>query len=91
MGLPMKVSSSKIIKFVKSVARQAGRLPEYSSKFSRKDYTMRQHVVLLCLKVKLKQRYREFCEIVALMPDLCGLIGLGKIPHWVLSTRRFFG
>ena len=85
----MNVSSSKLIKFIVGLRREAGRLPEYSSRFSRKDFTLRQHVVLLCLKAKLRQRYREFCEILALMPEVCSLLGLAKIPHWTTLDKAF--
>ena len=74
----MDVRSSKFIKFVDACLTEAERLPKYSSKFSRKDYTLRQHVVLLCIKVKTKQRYREFCEIIDLMPEVKQMLELEK-------------
>lgn len=85
----MEISSSKFIKFVAACVRQAESLPKYSSRFSRKDYTLRQHVVLLCLKVKTKQRYREFCEIVDLMPEIKHLLDLDKVPHWTTLDKAF--
>ena len=85
----MKINSSKLIRFVKALLERVSRLPEYSSKFSRKDFTMRQHVAMLCLKVKLKQRYREFCDVLALMPELLGLLGLEKTPHWTTLDKVF--
>lgn len=85
----MEIGSSKFIKFVNAMMKEAKRLPEYSSKFSRKDYTLRQHVVLLCLKIKLKQRYREFCEILELMPEIKDLMGLSKVPHWTTLDKAF--
>ena len=88
-GLPVKIDSSKFIKFVEVLAKEAERLPEYSSKFSRKDFTQRQHFVLLCMKVKTKQRYREFCEIVELMPKIKQILELDKIPHWTTLDKVF--
>ena len=85
----MEISSSKFIKFAEACVRQAGSLPEYSSRFSRKDYTLRQHVVLLCLKIKLKQRYREFCEILDLMPEIKQILDLAKVPHWTTLDKVF--
>ena len=85
----MEVCSSKFIRFVDACVKQAENLPEYSSKFSRKDYTLRQHVVLLCLKIKLKQRYREFCEIIDLMPEIKQMLGLDKTPHWTTLDKVF--
>ena len=85
----MKIGSSKFIKFVEWMVRQAESLPEYSSRFSRRDYTIRQHVVLLCLKIKLKQRYREFCEIIDLMPEIKRILDLSKVPHWTTLDKVF--
>jgi IS5 family transposase len=89
VGLLVKITSSKFIKFVEACQRQASSLPEYSSKFSRKDFTLRQHFVLLCMKVKTKQRYREFCEIVDLMPEIKRILDLSKIPHWTTLDKAF--
>ena len=85
----MEISSSKFIRFLEACIRQAFSLPEYSSRFSRKDYTLRQHVVLLCLKIKLKQRYREFCEILDLMPEIKQILDLTKVPHWTTLDKAF--
>lgn len=85
----MDVRSSKFIRFVKVCKRQAESLPKYSSKFSRKDFTLQQHVVLLCIKVKLKQRYRQFCEIFDLMTEIKHILGLSKTPHWTTIDRNF--
>lgn len=85
----MRIGSSKFIKFANALVKEAERLPEYSSKFSRKDYTLRQHLVLLCLKIKLKQRYREFCEILDLMPEIKRILGLDKTPHWTTLDKVF--
>src|SRR3989344_1246310 len=85
----MEICSSKFIRFLEACIRQAESLPEYSSKFSRKDFTLRQHVVLLCLKIKLKQRYREFCEILDLMTEIKALLGLDNVPHWTTLDKVF--
>lgn len=85
----MKISSSKLIRFVEACIKQACRLPEYSSKFSRKDYTLRQHVTMLCIKIKLKQRYREFCEILDSMTEIRQILGLSKVPHWTTLDKVF--
>jgi IS5 family transposase len=88
-GLPMNVSSCRLIRFVETLVKEASKLPEYSSKFSRKDYTIRQHVVLLCLKVKLKQRYREFCDLLQTMTVVQELLDLDKVPHWTTLDKVF--
>ena len=85
----MKIGSSKFIRFVETLVKEAERLPEYSSRFSRRDYTLRQHVVLLGIKIKLRQRYREFCEILDLMPEIKQILGLEKVPHWTTLDKVF--
>ena len=81
---------SKALKFTKACLGVVSKsVPEYSSKFSRKDFTLRQHVVLLCLKTRLKQRYREFCDILGLMPEIQRILGLEKIPHWTTLDKAF--
>ena len=85
----MEICSSKLIRFLETLNDEAYRLPEYSSKYSRKDYTLRQHVVMLCLKIKLKQRYREFCEILDLMPEIKQILGIEKVPHWTTLDKNF--
>lgn len=85
----MKDKTSKLIKLVKALVKATSKLPEYSSKFSRKDYTLQQHVVLLCLKVKLKQRYREFCDLLQTMTVVQDLLGLDKVPHFTTLDKVF--
>ena len=81
---------SKALKFTKACLGVVSRsIPEYSSKYSRKDFTLRQHVVLLCIKTRLKQRYREFCDILSLMPEIQRILGLEKIPHWTTLDKAF--
>jgi len=58
----MKDNTSKLIKLAKALVKATSHLPEYSSKFSRKDFTLQQHIVLLCLKFKTKQRTTAKCE-----------------------------
>jgi IS5 family transposase len=64
-------------------------VPEYSSKYSRKDYTLQQHVAMLCLKIKFKKKYREIVDLVGLMPDVREIIGLEKIPHHTTIDKVF--
>jgi IS5 family transposase len=85
----MKVSPSRTIKFTETCLRQVSCVPRYSSRYSRKDYTLRQHVVLLCLKVRIKQNYRDFCELLELMPDILELLELERVPHWTTLNKVF--
>ena len=85
----MEISSLKLIKLTETCLRQVSCVQKYSSKYSRKDFTLRQHVVMLCLKVRIKQNYREFCELLALMPEILELLGLSKVPHWTTLNKVF--
>jgi len=85
----MRINDSRLIKLVRALVSATSRLPRYSSKFSRKDFTLQQHVVLLCIKVKTKQNYRDFCDLLAEMGELCKLLELEKIPHWTTLNKAF--
>lgn len=85
----MMVRSSRLIKFTETLLKQVSHLPEYSSKFSRRDFTVRQHVVMLCLKIKTKQRYREFCDLLSTMHVICDILDLKKVPHWTTLDKVF--
>jgi hypothetical protein len=83
-------SPNRLIKFTEAcwvvVSR---RVREYSSKYSRKDYTLQQHVAMLCLKIKTKQKYREFVDLLGLMPYICEIIGLDRVPHHTTLDKIF--
>ena len=69
------------------VAREAfaaGRaaLPEYGSRFSRRDYTQAQLFALLVLRQFLRTDYRGIVALVAEWRELRGTLGLGRVPHY---------
>ena len=79
----------KMAKSAVQVAREAlaaGRaaLPEYGSRYSRKDYTQPQLFALLVLRQFLRTDYRGVVALVAEWSDLRRTLGLTKVPH--LST-----
>ena len=80
-----------LIKFAQSIEKKIQRLgiPLYSSKYSRKDYTQHQHILLLALRQKFHgPGYRRF--IKEILPDLtayCEYIGLEKIPHFTTLQK----
>jgi hypothetical protein len=61
-----------------AVARQA--LPEYSSKYSRQDYTQHQHFALLALREFLKTDYRGLEALLTEWSELREALGLAKAP-----------
>lgn len=85
----MKNRTSRLIKLTKTLIEATSKLPKHSSKFSRKDFTLQQHVVLLCLKVKTKQRYRAFVDLLETMTVVQEVLGLDKIPHYSTLDRAF--
>lgn len=69
------------------VAREAlaaGRaaLPEYGSRFSRRDYTQPQLFALLVLRQFLRTDYRGVVILVAEWSELRRALGLTKVPHY---------
>ena len=52
---------SKYIRMVKAVFKVCKRqaIPLYSSKYSRKDYTLWQHIALIALMQRVRKSYRE--------------------------------
>jgi len=57
-------------------------LPTYSSRFSRKDFTLAQHFACLVLKSFFRTDYRGVAAILADLPELCRALGLRKVPHF---------
>jgi hypothetical protein len=69
------------------VAREAlaaGRaaLPEYGSRFSRRDYTQAQLFALLVLRQFLRTDYRGVVALVVEWAELRRALGLSKVPHY---------
>jgi IS5 family transposase len=72
---------SDLLRFVERAVELASRaVAGYSSKFSKKRYTLRQHVVLLCLKVKKTTTYRDLVDELIEMPRIRGALDLDSIP-----------
>ena len=69
------------------VAREAlaaGRaaLPEYGSRYSRRDYTQPQLFALLVLRQFLKADYRGVVALAAEWRELREALGLARVPHY---------
>ncbi|KXA96607.1 hypothetical protein AKJ39_04400 [candidate division MSBL1 archaeon SCGC-AAA259J03] len=56
-------------------------VPEYSTKFSRKTYTQRQHVAIICLKVREEKTYRKTMEMLVEMLRVRKAANLEEIPN----------
>lgn len=52
----------------------------FSTRYSRKWFTLRQHVVLLCLKVKKTTMYRDLVDELIEIPRIQNILDLDPIP-----------
>ncbi len=66
-GLP----KSELLRFVEQAFQLAKRaVSRYSSKYSKRRYTLHQHIVLLCLKVRKNITYRRLIDELIEMPRI---------------------
>lgn len=80
---------SDLLRFVERVFELAQQVvTRYSSKYSQQRYTRRQHIVLLCLKVKKTTTYRDLVDELIEMPRIRDVLDLNSIPHHRHSARR---
>jgi hypothetical protein len=64
-------------------------LPDYSSKFSRHDFTLPQLFACLTLREHQKKSYRGVEALLNDCPDWCAAIGLSKPPNYRTLQRSF--
>jgi len=76
------------LSFIDVALEISERLPEYSSKYSRKDFTQRQLMTLYLLKQKSKMSYDEFIDDFKTRDSAVIALGLKKVP--VPSTLKMF-
>ncbi|WP_225336197.1 IS5 family transposase [Halomicrobium urmianum] len=72
---------SRLLRFVEEAFQLAQRaVARYSSKFSKRRYTLHQHIVLLCLKVRKDTTYRTLLDELIEMPRIRKAINLTELP-----------
>ncbi|WP_251331619.1 IS5 family transposase [Haloplanus pelagicus] len=72
---------SQLLRFVEQAMHLAHRaVAPYSSKFSKRRYTLHQHIVLLCLKVRKNTTYRTLLDELIEMPRIRKAINLDELP-----------
>ena len=72
---------SQLLQFVEQAFHLVQRaVSRYSSKYSKQRYTLHQHVVLLCLKVRKNTTYRTLLDELIEMPRIRNAINLTELP-----------
>src|SRR6056297_23069 len=72
---------SRLLRFVEQAFHLARRaVARYSSKFSKRRYTLHQHIVLLCLKVRKNTKYRTLLDELIEMPRIRSVLDLEELP-----------
>jgi len=64
-----------------------GVVPLFSSRFSRRDYTLHQHVILLVLRAKERKPYRDFVAWLEVSETIVEALSLSKIPHYTTLQK----
>ncbi len=81
---------SRYIRMVKGIYKVCQRqcVPLYSSRFSRKDFTLWQHIALLALMQRIRKSYREYTnDFLTVATRLVRALGLSKIPHFTCIEK----
>ena len=79
-----------LIRFAKNIlkALKIRQVRLYGSKFSKKTYTLYQHIILLAVREYNKgMGYRQFCELLPDYAHLLDFLGLTKIPHFTTLQK----
>ena len=81
---------SRLLRFVEQAMHLARRaVARYSSKFSKRRYTLHQHIVLLCLKVRKNTTYRTLLDELIEMPRIRSVLDLEELPSPSTLCKAF--
>jgi hypothetical protein len=81
---------SRYISMVRGIFKVCQRqcVPLYSSKYSRKDFTLWQHITLIALMQRVRKSYREYVDdYLTTTEKLLRVLGLSKIPHFTTIEK----
>ena len=81
---------SRYIRMVRAIFKVCQRqaVPLYSSRFSRKDYTLWQHIALIALMQRIRKSYREYVnDYLTTTERLLDVMGLSRIPHFTTIEK----
>ncbi len=62
-------------------------VPLYSSNYSKKTYTIHQHLLCLCIKEIQKQSYRDCRDFLDEFDNLQEALGLTQVPHYTTPQK----
>ncbi|MDG6928422.1 MAG: hypothetical protein JRN29_00030 [Nitrososphaerota archaeon] len=85
-----KRRESRYIKMVKAIFKVCRRqcVPLYSSRYSRKDFTLWQHIALVALMQRVRKSYREYTDDFLTVADgLVSALGLTSLPHFTTIEK----
>lgn len=60
----------------------------YSCRFSRQDYTLHQHIILLVLRSKERKPYRDFCQWLGVASEIREALNLRQVPHYTTLQKQ---
>ena len=81
---------SRLLRFVEQAYQLAPQaVARYSSKFSKRWYTLHQHIALLCLKVRKNTTYRTLLDELIEMPRIRSAIDLEELPSPSALCKAF--
>jgi len=81
---------SRYIRMVRAIYKVCQRraVPRYSNKYSRKDFTLWQHIALVALMQRVRKSYREYAnDFLTVATRLVSALGLSKIPHFTTMEK----
>ncbi|KXA91398.1 transposase [candidate division MSBL1 archaeon SCGC-AAA259A05] len=85
-----KIGKTSILEFAQTTYKLAKQtMPKYSSKFSKKTFTLQQHAAVICLRIRENKGYREIVELLAEMPRVRRALDLDEIPHPSTLCKAF--
>jgi hypothetical protein len=85
-----KKEESRYIRMVRAIYKVCQRqaVPRYSNKYSRKDFTLWQHIALVALMQRIRKSYREYAnDFLTVATRLVRALGLSKIPHFTSMEK----
>jgi hypothetical protein len=85
-----KRQESRYIGMVRAVFKVCRRqaVPLYSNKYSRKDFTIWQHIALLALMQMVRKSYRKYVnDLLPVADTLVEELGLSRLPHFTTIEK----